>query len=87
MHARRLPQLPVAQRPDKQPGDDHLDSGDRDSLVPAPRKPTPPLNADAIAIPEPIQTDPVVAPSTIEDHRGRTTFARGSSGPLHSRDT
>jgi hypothetical protein len=29
------------------------DTGDRDSLVSAPRKPTPPLNADAIAIPEP----------------------------------
>ena len=29
------------------------DQGDRDSLVPAPRKPAPTLNADAIAIPEP----------------------------------
>ena len=35
-------------RPDKGP-----DNGDRDSLVSAPRKPTPTLNADAIAIPEP----------------------------------
>ena len=35
-------------RPDKGP-----DHGDRDSLVAAPRKPTPTLNADAIAIPEP----------------------------------
>ena len=30
-----------------------LDEGDRDSLVSAPRKPTPIINADAIAIPEP----------------------------------
>jgi hypothetical protein len=29
------------------------DEGDRDSLTPARRKPTPTLNADAIAIPEP----------------------------------
>lgn len=29
------------------------DDGDRDSLIMAPRKPTPTLNADAIAIPEP----------------------------------
>jgi len=34
--------------PDKSP-----DNGERDSLIPAPRKPTPTLNADAIAIPEP----------------------------------
>jgi hypothetical protein len=35
-------------RPDKGP-----DNSNRDSLVPAPRKPTPTLDADAIAIPEP----------------------------------
>jgi hypothetical protein len=29
------------------------DNGDRDSLILAPRKPTPTLNADAVAIPEP----------------------------------
>ena len=29
------------------------DNGDRDSMIFAPRKPTPTLNADAIAIPEP----------------------------------
>ena len=29
------------------------DNGDRDSLVSVPRKPTPTLGADAIAIPEP----------------------------------
>jgi hypothetical protein len=33
--------------------DNHPDTGDRDSLVPAPRKPAPTLNVDAIAIPEP----------------------------------
>lgn len=37
-----------SQAPDIGPED-----GDRDSLVSAPRKPTPTLNADAIAIPEP----------------------------------
>ena len=36
------------QRPDHAP-----DNGDRDSLVSAPRKPTPTPNADAVAIPEP----------------------------------
>jgi hypothetical protein len=44
-------QLVIGNRP-KQP-DKGPDSGDRDSLVSAPRKPIPPLNADAIAIPEP----------------------------------
>ena len=29
------------------------DDGDRDPLIPARRKPTPPLNVDAIALPEP----------------------------------
>jgi hypothetical protein len=29
------------------------DNGDRDSLIPAPRKPTPTLNTDTIAVPEP----------------------------------
>jgi hypothetical protein len=33
--------------------DEFPDSGDRDSLIPAARKPRPTLNADAIAIPEP----------------------------------
>ena len=28
-------------------------NGDRDSLIPVPRKPAPTLNADAIAVPEP----------------------------------
>lgn len=28
-------------------------NGDRDSLIPVPRKPTPTLDADAIAVPEP----------------------------------
>ena len=46
------PQTTVEHGPDKQPGKG-ADDGDRDSLVSAPRKPTPTLNADAIAIPEP----------------------------------
>ena len=46
------PQIPIGHGPDKGP-DKSLDNGDRDSLIPAPRKPTPTLNADAIAIPEP----------------------------------
>jgi hypothetical protein len=46
------PQRAVEQGPAQGPakGPDH---GDRDSLIPAPRKPRPTLNADAIAIPEP----------------------------------
>jgi hypothetical protein len=49
-------QISVGHGPDKGPGkgpDSGPDNGDRDSLVSAPRKPTPTLNADAIAIPEP----------------------------------
>lgn len=48
------PQITVGHDPgpDKRP-DKGPDNGDRDSLVSAPRKPTPTLNADAIAIPEP----------------------------------
>jgi len=46
------PPSAVEHGPDRQP-DNRPDTGDRDSLVPAPRKPTPTLNADAIAIPEP----------------------------------
>ncbi len=46
------PQIAGGHVPDKRPGKGP-DNGDRDSLVSAPRKPTPTLNADAIAIPEP----------------------------------
>jgi hypothetical protein len=46
------PQLSTGGGPNKGP-DNGPDSGDRDSLVPAPRKPAPTLNSDAIAIPEP----------------------------------
>ena len=46
------PQIAVAHGPDKGP-DKGPDYGDRDSLISAPRKPAPTLNADAIAIPEP----------------------------------
>jgi hypothetical protein len=46
------PQAAVEYVPDKRL-DKGSDDGDRDSLVPAPRKPAPTLNADAIAIPEP----------------------------------
>jgi hypothetical protein len=42
------PQIPIGRGPAK-----GRDNGDRDSLISAPRKPTPTLNADAIAIPEP----------------------------------
>jgi hypothetical protein len=46
------PQISIGHGPDKRrdksPNDD-----DRDSLILAPRKPTPTLNAGAIAIPEP----------------------------------
>jgi hypothetical protein len=45
------PQVAAGRGPDKQP-DRGPDNG-RDSLVSAPRKPAPTLNADAIAIPEP----------------------------------
>ena len=46
------PPIAVGHGPDKGPvkGPDY---GDRDSLISAPRKPTPTLKADAIAIPEP----------------------------------
>lgn len=46
------PQTPVASRRDKVPEEASGDS-DRDSLVSAPRRPKPPLNTDAIAVPEP----------------------------------
>jgi hypothetical protein len=46
------PQISVGQGPDKH-SDKGPDNGDRDSLIFAPRKPTPTLNADTIAIPEP----------------------------------
>ena len=46
------PQITVDAEPPK--GQDKTpDDGDRDSLIPARRKPTPVLNADAIAVPEP----------------------------------
>jgi hypothetical protein len=45
-------QLSIGHRPDNRP-DKSPDNGDRDSLIPAPRKPAPTLNAGAIAIPEP----------------------------------
>jgi len=35
-----------------------IDSGDRDSLVGAPRKPKPTLNSSAIAVPEPDENGP-----------------------------
>jgi hypothetical protein len=46
------PQVAVGHDPHKEP-EKGPDNGDRDSLVSAPRKPTPTLNADAIAVPEP----------------------------------
>ena len=46
------PQASIGHGPAKSP-DKSVDNGDRDSLIPARRKPTPTLNADAIAIPEP----------------------------------
>ena len=46
------PQLSIGHGADKGP-DKSPDHGDRDSLIWAPRKPTPALNAGAIAIPEP----------------------------------
>jgi len=46
------PQASAVRDPDKAP-EKMPDDGDGDSLILAPRKPTPPLNADAIAIPEP----------------------------------
>jgi hypothetical protein len=35
-----------------------IDSGDRDSFVGAPRKPTPIVNSSAIAVPEPDENGP-----------------------------
>ena len=46
------PQTSVADGPDKEPSKEP-DDGDRDSLIPAWRKPTPTLNADSVAVPEP----------------------------------
>ena len=46
------PQETVGDGPDKR-SHKGPHNGDRDSLVSAPRKPTPTLNGDAIAIPEP----------------------------------
>jgi hypothetical protein len=46
------PETSIGARPGRAP-DKAPDEGDRDALAPARRKPTPTLNADAIAIPEP----------------------------------
>jgi hypothetical protein len=46
------PQVAVGHAPEKV-AEKGPDGGDRDSLIPAPRKPRPTLNADAIALPEP----------------------------------
>jgi hypothetical protein len=46
------PQAAVGVGPERQSGNGP-ESGDRDSLVAAPRKPMPTLNVDAMAIPEP----------------------------------
>ena len=46
------PQIAGASIPDPRPAADS-EHGDRDSLVSAPRKPRPTLNADAAAMPEP----------------------------------
>ena len=46
------PQIAIRHGPGKGP-DKSQDNDDRDSLIPARRKPAPTLNADAIAIPEP----------------------------------
>lgn len=46
------PRMPVGYGADKRT-DEGPDDSDRDSLVPVPRKPTPALDADAIAMPEP----------------------------------
>lgn len=46
------PEISIGAKPDKR-SDKTPDPGDRDSLIPAPRKPKPSLSADAIAIPEP----------------------------------
>ena len=46
------PQLSIGHGPDKGPAKSP-DSSDHDSLIPARRKPTPTLDADAVAIPEP----------------------------------
>src|SRR6266480_7182879 len=46
------PQVSVAHGPDNKAANGPA-NGDRDSLISAPRKPTPTLKTDAIAIPEP----------------------------------
>jgi hypothetical protein len=46
------PQMSAEQGPDKVP-DHGQDNSDRDSLISRPRKPTPTLNTDAAAMPEP----------------------------------
>jgi len=46
------PQISIGHGADKGP-DKSADNGDRDSLIWVPRKPTPTLDAGAIAIPEP----------------------------------
>ena len=50
------PEIAVGHDPAKQP-DNGPDDDDRNSHVSAPRKPTSPLNADAIAVPEPDSTE------------------------------
>jgi hypothetical protein len=43
----------IGVQPDKETADKAPDDSDRDSLIPARRKPTPTLNAGAVAAPEP----------------------------------
>ena len=47
------PQIPIGHGPDSVPDKGPRDDGDRDSLISAPRKPTPTPKTDTIAIPEP----------------------------------
>jgi len=58
------------------------DDGDRDSLVSAPRKPTPTINADAIAIPEPesSQTDLSSAATARGSDAGPVCLSQWRSG-------
>jgi hypothetical protein len=47
------PESSVAVEPNTAPADTTPDDSDRDSLIPAPRKPAPMLNAGAVEVPEP----------------------------------
>jgi hypothetical protein len=56
------PRTPTEQRSEERAVTAPGSNGDHDSLVAAPRRPTPTFNTDAIAVPEPVEPDEPIEP-------------------------